>query len=129
MIEYLLAKPAKRALRFTNLKTVKIKEMHYNTKTESFAGSCRFTTTIDGQKITNLGRITNGALGALQTNPNDKTDADTSSRKIAREVLRYLDSADKNGNPRYKLGRGNIPKSGTTVQAFFKQYPQESVLL
>ena len=96
---------------------------------ESFAESCKFTTTIDGQKMTKLGRITNGALGALQSNPNDKTEANTSSRKIAREVLRYLDSADKNGNPRYKFGGGNIPASGTTVQAFFKEHSQESVLL
>ena len=44
-------------------------------------------------------------------------------------MLRYLDSADKNGNPRYKFGKGNIPLSGTTVQDFFKQYRNESVLI
>lgn len=96
---------------------------------ESFAGSCKFTTTIDGKERSNLGRITNGALGALQTDPNSKTDADTSSRKIAREVLRYLDSADKNANPRYTFGKGNIPDSGTSVRDFFKKHSDESVLL
>lgn len=95
---------------------------------ESFAASCKFTTTIDGKR-SNLGRITNGALGALQRNPNDLTEVNTSSRKIAREVLRYLDSADKNGNPRYKFGKGNIPLSGTTVQEFFQQHQDESVLI
>lgn len=96
---------------------------------ESFAASCTFKTTIDGKTIGDLGRITNGALGALQSNPKDPTEANTSSRKIAREVLRYLDSADKNGNPRYKFGKGNIPLNGTTVQDFFKQYRDESVLI
>lgn len=50
---------------------------------ESFDDSCKFTTTINGKQISNLGRITNGALGALQTNPNDPVEANTSSRKIA----------------------------------------------
>lgn len=50
---------------------------------ESFAASCKFTTTIDGKTtISNLGRITNGALGALQNNPNDQTEVNTSSRKL-----------------------------------------------
>ena len=96
---------------------------------ESFAVSCKYTTTIDDETISNLGRITNGALGALQNNPKDPTEANTSSRKIAREVLRYLDSADKNANPRYTFGKGNIPNSGTTVRDFFKEHPDESVLL
>ena len=34
---------------------------------ESFAASCKFTSTIGGEKMTKLGRITNGALHALQT--------------------------------------------------------------
>lgn len=56
---------------------------------------CRFATEIDGKRIKNLGRITNAALNAVQRNPNDKTEINTSSRRIARQVLSYLDSADK----------------------------------
>ena len=47
------------------------------------------------KRINNLGRITNAALNAVQRNPNDKTEINTSSRRIARQVLSYLDSADK----------------------------------
>ena len=36
---------------------------------ESFAASCKFTSTIGGEKMTKLGRITNGALHALQKEP------------------------------------------------------------
>ena len=32
---------------------------------------CRFATDIDGKRISNLGRITNAALNAVQINPND----------------------------------------------------------
>ena len=44
---------------------------------------CRFATEIDGKRIKNLGRITNAALDAVQRNPNDKTEINTSSRRIA----------------------------------------------
>ena len=50
---------------------------------ESFAESCKFQSTIGGVKMTKLGRISNGALGALQKNPNDPTEAGSSSRRIA----------------------------------------------
>ena len=43
---------------------------------------CRFATDIDGKRISNLGRITNAALNAVQTNPNDQTEVNTSSRRI-----------------------------------------------
>lgn len=52
---------------------------------------CSFSTEIDGTRINNLGR---------QKNPNDKTEINTSSRRIARQVLSYLDSTDKS-NARY----------------------------
>ena len=55
---------------------------------------CRFATDIDGKRISNLGRITNAALNAVQINPNDQTEVNTSSRRITRQVLSYLDSAD-----------------------------------
>lgn len=61
---------------------------------------CRFATDIDGKRISNLGRITNAALNAVQINPNDQTEVNTSSRRITRQVLSYLDSADKS-NARY----------------------------
>lgn len=85
---------------------------------ESFEESCKFTSTIDGQVMDNLGRISNGALNALQKNPNDPVEANTSSRKISREVLIYLDSADKNNNPRYTFGSGAIPNGNTTPDSY-----------
>ena len=45
--------------------------------------------------MTKLGRISNGALNALQRNPKDQTEVNTSSRRVARQVLIYLESADK----------------------------------
>ena len=65
------------------------------TNPDSTKPPCRFATEIDGKRIKNLGRITNAALNAVQRNPNDKTEINTSSRRIARQVLSYLDSADK----------------------------------
>lgn len=53
---------------------------------------CRFTTVIDGKKVSKLGRVTNAALNALQQNPKDQTEVNTSSRRISRQVLDYLDS-------------------------------------
>ena len=50
---------------------------------ESFndsSNSCRFTITVNGVTYQNVGRITNGALNALQKRPNDKTEAGSSSR-------------------------------------------------
>ena len=47
---------------------------------------CRFATDIDGKRISNLGRITNAALNAVQINPNDQTEVNTSSRRITRQV-------------------------------------------
>ena len=44
---------------------------------------CRFATDIDGKRISNLGRITNAALNAVQINPNDQTEVNTSSRRIS----------------------------------------------
>lgn len=57
---------------------------------------CRFATYIDDEKVSNLGRVTNAALNALQRNPNDQTEVNTSSRRISRQVLDYLDSTKKN---------------------------------
>ena len=53
---------------------------------ESFEESCKFTSTIGGEKMTKLGRISNGALNALQRNPKDQTEVNTSSRRVARQV-------------------------------------------
>ena len=81
---------------------------------ESFEESCKFTSTIDGKVMSKLGRISNGALNALQKNPKDPVEANTSSRRISRSVLVYLDSADKNASPRYTFGSGRIPTGNTT---------------
>lgn len=91
---------------------------------ESFAASCKFTSTIDGKKMTKLGRISNGALNALQKNPNDPTEAGTSSRRIAGQVLAYLDSADKKASPRYTFGSGNIPTGNTRPSNYFTGEPK-----
>ena len=56
---------------------------------------CRFATVIDGKKESGLGRVTNAALNALQMNPKDQTEVNTSSRRISRQVLDYLDSTKK----------------------------------
>lgn len=85
----------------------------YGLHPESFQGSCKFTSTIGGKTMTKLGRISNGALNALQNNPNDPVEAGTSSRRIAGQVLKYLDSADINANPRYTFGNGTIPSGST----------------
>ncbi len=76
---------------------------------------CRFSTEIDGTRINNLGRITNAALNAVQKNPNDKTEINTSSRRIARQVLSYLDSTDKS-NARYLF---TAPSGKNTWNATF----------
>lgn len=91
---------------------------------ESFAESCKFKSTIGGVKMTKLGRISNGALGALQKNQNDPTEAGTSSRRIAGQVLAYLDSADKKAAPRYTFGSGAIPTVNTRPSNYFTGEPK-----
>ncbi len=66
--------------------------------------------------MTKLGRISNGALNALQRNPKDQTEVNGSSRRVTRQVLIYLESADKNAKPRYTFGSGAIP-TGKAAQA------------
>ena len=92
---------------------------------ESFEESCKFTSTIGGEKMTKLGRISNGALNALQRNPKDQTEVNTSSRRVARQVLIYLESADKNAKPRYTFGNGAIPTGNSRPSNYFKdkRYP------
>ena len=91
---------------------------------ESFAESCKFKSTIGGVTMTKLGRISNGALGALQKNPKDPTEAGTSSRRIAGQVLAYLDSADKKAGPRYTFGSGAIPTGNTRPSNYFTGEPK-----
>ena len=55
----------------------------YGLHPESFEASCKFTSSIGGRNVKNLGRISNGALGALQKDPDDTVEAGTSSRRIA----------------------------------------------
>ena len=85
--------------------------------------SFEFTSTIGGEKMTKLGRISNGALNALQRNPKDQTEVNTSSRRVARQVLIYLESADKNAKPRYTFGNGAIPTGNSRPSNYFKDKP------
>lgn len=85
--------------------------------------NCRFTVTVNGQKIQNVGKISNGALGALQKNPNDTVEADTASRKVSAIVLKYLESADKT-NPRYTFGSGNTVNGKTRPSTYFSGKPK-----
>ena len=91
---------------------------------------CRFATEIDGKRIKNLGRITNAALNAVQRNPNDKTEINTSSRRIARQVLSYLDSADKsNAQYLFTAPSGKNTWDTTFNDYFGKKYDSNAVLL
>lgn len=96
---------------------------------ESFEESCKFTSTIGGEKMTKLGRISNGALNALQRNPKDQTEVNTSSRRVARQVLIYLESADKNAKPRYTFGNGAIPTGNSRPSNYFKDKPTSKDIL
>lgn len=98
----------------------------YGLYPDSFETSCRFTSTIDGVTINKLGRISNGALGALQKNPKDLNDADTSSRIVAKQVLKYLDSLYKNKNPRYTFGNGSIPNANSTPSNYLGKNPKST---
>lgn len=91
---------------------------------------CRFATEIDGKRIKNLGRITNAALDAVQRNPNDKTEINTSSRRIARQVLSYLDSADKsNAQYLFTAPSGKNTWDTTFNDYFGAKYDSNAVLL
>lgn len=94
---------------------------------ESFTNginSCRFTVKINGETFKNVGRITNGALNAMQKNPNDKNEAGTSSRLVAYQVLKYLDSAGD--NPRYTFGNGATISTAIKPSKYFKGKRKET---
>lgn len=84
--------------------------LHEESFSEEFNGksSCRFSITVDGTKMTNLGRVSNASLRDLQNNPDSTIESGSSSRIIARQVLEYLSSADKNANPSYTFGSGGF---------------------
>ena len=88
---------------------------------------CRFATYIDDEKVSNLGRITNAALNALQRNPNDQTEVNTSSRRISRQVLDYLDSTKKS-NARYLFPSGKNTWN-TTCNDFLGSNPDSRDVL
>ena len=82
---------------------------------ESFndsSNSCRFTITV------------NGALNALQKRPNDPTEAGSSSRRVAAQVLKYLESDGK--NPRYTFGSGSLISSATRPSTYFNGKPKKT---
>ena len=90
---------------------------------------CRFTTVIDGEPVSGLGRVTNAALNALQQNPTDQTEVNTSSRRISRQVLDYLDSTKKS-DARYLF---TAPKNkntwNTTCNDFLGSNPDSREVL
>ena len=86
--------------------------------------SCRFSITVNGTTYKDVGRITNGALHAIQKNPNDKTEAGSSSRRVAAQVLKYLESDGK--NPRYTFGNGATISSAIKPSAYFKSKPKKT---
>ena len=90
---------------------------------------CRFTTIIDGEPVSGLGRVTNAALNALQQNPKDQTEVNTSSRRISRQVLDYLDSTKKS-DARYLF---TAPKNkntwNTTCNDFLGSNPNSREVL
>lgn len=57
-------------------------------------------------------------MNAVQINPNDQTEVNTSSRRITRQVLSYLDSADKS-NARYLF---TVPSGKSTWNTTFRDY-------
>lgn len=66
---------------------------------------------------------------ALQRNPKDQTEVNTSSRRVARQVLIYLESADKNAKPRYTFGNGAIPTGNSRPSNYFKNKPTSKDIL
>ena len=90
---------------------------------------CRFATYIDDEKVSNLGRVTNAALNALQQNPNDQTEVNTSSRRISRQVLDYLDSTKKS-DARYLFTAPSGKNTwNTTCNAFLGSNPNSREVL
>ncbi len=69
------------------------------------------------------------SLYALQRNPKDQTEVNTSSRRVARQVLIYLESADKNAKPRYTFGNGAIPTGNSRPSNYFKNKPTSKDIL
>lgn len=94
----------------------------YGLHPESFEASCKFTSSIGGRTVKNLGRISNGALGALQKDPGDTVEAGTSSRRIARHPgnNKRSDGSTENNSPVLPL-RMFVPIGfGRTTHNFFK---------
>lgn len=94
----------------------------YGLHPESFKTSCKFTSSIGGRTVKNLGRISNGALGALQKDPDDTVEAGTSSRRIACHPGNNKRSDDSTENNSHVLPlRMFVPIGfGRTTHNFFK---------
>ena len=50
-------------------------------------------------------------------------------RRVARQVLIYLESADKNAKPRYTFGNGAIPTGNSRPSNYFKNKPTSKDIL
>lgn len=86
--------------------------------------SCRFSITVNGKTYNNLGRISNGALNERQKKPNDPNEAGTSSRRVALQVLKYLDSDGK--NPRYTFGSGATISAAVKPSTYLGKNPKDT---
>lgn len=84
---------------------------------EATKKAMKFNITIDGQKYTNIGRISNCSFYDEQRNWH-KTNL-SSSQKITQEILLYLDSKDPN-NSQYSFGNAAEPLSGQTLEKNMK---------
>ena len=89
----------------------------YGLNEDSFAESCKHTCTINGTTLRNLGRISNSSLKDEQTYHH--TTNLNSSKRIAQQVLAYLDSSQK-ATARYTFGSGNTPGQNQRLNNYLK---------
>ena len=73
--------------------------------------------------MTKLGRISNGALNALQRNPKDQTDF----KRYPYSDFPY--EKRKNAKPRYTFGNGAIPTGNSRPSNYFKNKPTSKDIL
>ncbi|MDY5203741.1 MAG: hypothetical protein SPH66_07265 [Gemmiger sp.] len=60
----------------------------------------------------------------MQKRPNDKTEAGSSSRRVAAQVLKYLESDGK--NPWDTFGSGSLISSATRPSTYFNGKPKKT---
>ena len=93
----------------------------------------KFKVTIDGKTYEKTGRISNSALCDEQNRWNEGGRSLSCSQKIARDILVYLESQDKN-HSQYNFGNTSEPSSGATLKEnmkklFPKSEPRNAVFI